>query len=44
MCIVIDANVWSPVFNENDANHREYAPVKTWVSDGPGFVVYGGSR
>lgn len=44
MCIVIDTNVWSCVFSPDDVNHADFAPVLTWITEGPGFVVYGGSK
>lgn len=44
MCIVIDVNVLSMVFNEDNARHADYSPVKKWIEDGKGFLVFGGSK
>ncbi len=44
MCIVIDLNAFSAVFNEHDATHHEFEPVRAWIVDGPGFLVYGGKK
>ncbi len=43
MCIVIDSDTLSCVFNENNSKHRLFKPVKDWVSEGEGKVVLGGS-
>ncbi len=44
MCIVIDTNVFSAVFDPNCANHAEFKPVYDWVDGGPGQIVYGGTK
>lgn len=44
MCIVIDANTFASIFNINSADHQEYRPVKDWVTNGCGFIVYGGTK
>lgn len=44
MCIVIDANVFSRVFNNADQQHGEFRPVHDWIVYGEGKMVYGGSR
>ena len=44
MCLVIDANVFNSVFNGSSRDHAEYAPVLAWITKGPGFIVYGGSK
>lgn len=44
MCIVVDANTWGYVFQENNKKHSDYLPVFRWITKGPGFVVYGGSK
>lgn len=43
MCIVIDINVLSRVFNENNKDYAEYKAIKEWIDAGKGFLVYGGS-
>jgi len=44
MCIVIDANVFGSVFCDKACDHAEYKPVKDWVTEGKGFIVYGGTK
>lgn len=44
MCIILDACIISSVFNKNSTNHNEYKPVLTWIIDGKGKIVYGGSK
>ena len=43
MCLVVDANVFSSVFRPGSCNHAEFAPVLSWITAGPGFLVYGGT-
>lgn len=44
MCIVIDINALAMVFNESSLRHKEFVFVKTWIENGLGFVVYGGTK
>jgi hypothetical protein len=44
MCVVIDTNVFGAVFETDSKPHAEFAPVLDWVTAGPGFVVYGGTK
>lgn len=44
MCIVVDTCAFSSVFNERSKDHNKFEPVKKWITKGPGFMVYGGSR
>src|SRR3989442_13231578 len=44
MCLVVDTNVFSSVFRPDSCNHAEFAPVLSWITVGPGFLVYGGTR
>ena len=44
MCIVIDANVVARVFNQDNAEHQEFKPVKDWIYHGKGIVIYGGTK
>ena len=44
MCIVVDTNSLSCVFNENDKNHLNFVPVRSWVIDGSGHLVFGGTK
>ena len=44
MCIVIDANVMSNVFDTNSKNHADFKSVHEWIYKGKGKVVYGGTK
>lgn len=44
MCIIIDTNTLSHVFNKNDERHSEFKPVLDWIINGQGKVVYGGTK
>lgn len=44
MCLVIDTNCFSLVFNISNLRHAEFKPVLDWIIDGKGKVVYGGSK
>ena len=44
MCIVIDCNALSPVFNSSDSKHSMFSPVKDWIIDGNGKIIYGGTK
>jgi hypothetical protein len=42
MCIVIDINAISCVFNEENSCHNEFKPVNNWILKRNGKIVYGG--
>lgn len=44
MCIVIDTNALAHVFNQNSKAHQDFEPVRHWVIEGEGRVVYGGAK
>lgn len=44
MCIIIDTNTLSAVFNPNSQNHNDFEPVLKWIIFGNGKLVYGGSK
>lgn len=44
MCIIIDSNCLSSVFNPKSKNHVEVKPVFDWIMSGKGFLVYGGKQ
>ncbi len=44
MCIVIDANVFSMVFNSSNSEHVKFLPILRWVDKGKGKLVYGGTK
>lgn len=44
MSIVIDINTFAMVFDSENRNHDEFAPVKSWIEDREGFLLYGGTK
>ena len=44
MCIVIDINTLSKVFNESDNDHSSFCCVKEWINSNSGFLVFGGTK
>lgn len=44
MSIVIDTCCLSPVFDQSNDRHREFAPVLKWITVGSGRLVYGGKK
>ena len=44
MCIVIDTNTFSSVFDESSSLHSEFRPVFEWIYRRKGKVVYGGTK
>lgn len=44
MCIVVDTNVLASVFKTSTANHAQFKPVRDWILDGKGKIVFGGSK
>lgn len=44
MCIVIDINTLSMVFNISNARHGDFADVKQYIESRAGFVVFGGTK
>lgn len=44
MCIVIDTCTMSHVFNSRDVMHADFLPIKRWIENGHGFLVFGGTR
>lgn len=44
MCLVIDANALSKVFDSSNSEHARFKPVAVWVTTGTGSVVWGGSK
>ena len=43
MCIVIDTNSLSCVFNPINSEHDDFKPVLNWIAKGKGKIVYGGT-
>lgn len=44
MCIIADPPILVPMFKEDDPEHHKFLPVKTWVLEGPGKFVMGGTQ
>lgn len=44
MCIVIDTNALSSVFSSGATDHAEFKPVRDWIIEDRGKVVYGGKK
>lgn len=44
MCLVIDVNSIPAVFDPNSKDHEEFEPVKKWIIEGKGKMIYGGTK
>lgn len=44
MCLIIDINTLSCVFNESNSDYHEFKAVKEWVLNRNGKIVYGGTK
>jgi len=44
MCIVIDINTLSAVFQTDSSNHKDFKPVYDWICIGKGKLVFGGTK
>jgi len=44
MCIIVDTNSLSNVFDSSSVNHAEFKPILDWVLYGKGTLVFGGSK
>jgi hypothetical protein len=44
MCIIIDANTLSTVFDSTNKEHNKFRPVLEWIVSNKGKMVYGGSH
>ena len=44
MCLVIDTNTFALVFNKNAKGHKSFTPVLTWITQGKGRMIYGGTK
>lgn len=44
MCLVIDVNSIPSVFDTSANDHQEFEPVKKWILEGNGKMVYGGTK
>lgn len=44
MCIIIDTNTFSSVFDKSSDTHNQFKPVLDWILFGNGKAVYGGTK
>jgi hypothetical protein len=44
MCIIVDINTLASVFNQKSDNHIEFRPVREWILEGKGKIVFGGTK
>lgn len=44
MAIIIDTNCLANVFCKNSKDHEEFKPVLTWIVEGKGMMVLGGTK
>ncbi len=44
MCLVIDTCTLASVFNPQDKNHGNFYPVRKWIVERDGKMVFGGSK
>ena len=44
MCAIVDNCAFSQVFDQTNKNHGKFKPVRDWIVDGAGKIVYGGSK
>ncbi len=44
MCVVIDLNRISTVFNPQNSESGNFKKLKNWIVQGPGFIIFGGTR
>jgi len=44
VCIIIDINCLSSVFNNDDPDYKDFKPVNDWIYKGKGKIVMGGSK
>ena len=43
MCIIIDVNALPSVFNTEASDHCKFYPIKNWIYNGKGKMVFGGT-
>jgi predicted nucleic acid-binding protein len=44
MCIIIDTNTFSNVFDKESKGHHEFQPVYDWILNRNGKIVFGGTK
>lgn len=43
MCVIIDTNTLSPVFDKENKEHKQFKPVFDWIYNRKVKIVYGGT-
>lgn len=44
MPIIVDTNCFANVFSRTSVKHKDFEPVLSWVVEGKGIFVYGGTK
>ncbi len=44
MPIIVDTNCFANVFSRTSAKHKDFEPVLSWVVEGKGLIIYGGTK
>lgn len=44
MPIIIDTNCFANVFSRTSKKHAEFEPVLSWIIEGKGLIIYGGTK
>lgn len=44
MCIIVDTNTIARVFDEDNQEHEDFKPVRDWIINKKGKLVYGGTK
>lgn len=44
MPVIVDTNCFANVFCRSSAKHEDFKPVLTWIIEGKGLLIYGGSK
>jgi len=44
MPIILDTNCFANVFSRTSEKHKQFEPVLSWVVEGKGLFIYGGSK
>jgi hypothetical protein len=44
MCIIIDTNTLSSVFDSKSVHHKDFLPIKEWIIKKKGKIIFGGTK
>ena len=44
MPIIVDTNCFANVFSRTSTKHKDFQPVLSWVVEGKGLFIYGGTK